>query len=178
MFVGRVNSTSFNDVKNRIVKFLGFGKNDVQSQKEAAPYGTDSNPIKNMVAIYAQTANGSESVVIGYINKNQLADVGEHRTYSTDSDGNLKASIWLKKDGAIEIKATGDTTQPVKINSGTYKAVLGDKNQTVLNNIATVLTTMNTWGLTVTPPLPDQTTAIAQIISDIGEILSQNVTLD
>ena len=177
MFIGRVNSTSFNDAKNRIVKFLGFGKNDVQSQKEAAPYGTDSNPIKNMVAIYAQTANGSESVVIGYINKNQLADVGEHRIYSTNSDGDLQAEIWLKKNGKILINADGDSTE-VQINSGTYKAVLGDKNQTVLNNIATVLTTMNTWGLTVTPPLPDQTTAITQIISDIGEILSQNVTLD
>lgn len=177
MFIGRVNSTSFNNAKERLIKFLGWGPNDVQSQKEASPYGTDSNPIKGMSAIYAQTANGSESVVIGYINKNQLADVGEHRTYSTDSDGNLKASIWLKKNGKILINADGDSTE-VQINTGQYKAVLGDKNQTVLNNIATVLTTMNTWGLTVTPPLPDQTTAIAQIISDIGEILSQNVTLD
>jgi len=177
MFIGRVNSTSFSNAKERLIKFLGWGKNDVQSQKEASPYGTDSSPIKNMIAIYAQTANGSESIVIGYINKNQLADVGEHRIYSTNSDGDLQAEIWLKKNGKILINANGDSTE-VQINTGQYKAVLGDKNQTVLNNLATVLTTMNIWGMTVTPPLPDQTTAISQIISDIGEILSENVTLD
>lgn len=178
MFIGRVNSTSFNDAKNRIVKFLGFGKGDVQSQKEAAPYGTDSNPIKNMVAIYAQTANGSESVVIGYINKNQLADVGEHRIYATNSDGDLQGSIWLKKTGAIELKASGDTSQLIKLNSGSSKAVLGDKTKDVLTDISTVLTAINTWGATVVPPLPDQTSTIAQIISGIQEIESQNVTLD
>lgn len=178
MFIGRVNSTSFSNAKERLVKFLGWGKNDVQSQKEASPYGTDSNPIKNMVAIYAQTANGSESIVIGYINKNQLADVGEHRIYATDSDGDLKGSIWLKKNGAIEIKATGDTTQPIKLNTGQYKAVLGDKLTTTLNDVVSLLSVINIWGQTVTPPLPDQTTAISQIISDIGEILLNNVTLD
>lgn len=176
MFIVRVNETSFSNVKERLIKFLGWGKNDVQIQKEAAPYGVDSNPIKGMVAIYAQTANGSESVVVGYINKNQLSEVGEHRIYSTNSDGELQASVWLKANGDTEIKA-GDSNK-VKINSGSSKAVLGDKTKDVLTDIVTVLTAINTWGETVTPPLPDQSSVIAQIYAGIPEIESENVTLD
>jgi len=101
--ITRVVSTSFDDLKRRIIKLTRFGKNDVKSAFECAPYGTDTNPIKNMVAIYSETAEKGRKVIIGYINPNQLADVGEHRIYSTDAAGNLKAFLWLKKDGTFQL---------------------------------------------------------------------------
>ncbi len=177
MFTAIINSTSFNNAKNRIIKFIGWGPNDVKQCAESMPYGLDSNPINNFTAIYIQSSSG-KMVVIGYINPNQKADTGEFRTYSTDKDGNLKGSIWLKNTGEIDILATGDTQQIIKLNSGSSKAVLGDKLTTTLNDIVTVLTAVNTWGLTVTPPLPTQAPTITKIISDIQEIQSQNVSLD
>ncbi len=103
MDIVKTISTDFDNVKRRIVKALRFGKDDTRTAKEAAPYGTDSNPIKGMYAVYAQTSNKKDRVIVGYLNKNQLAEIGEHRTYSTDEDGALKFWVWLKNDGTLEL---------------------------------------------------------------------------
>jgi hypothetical protein len=108
MFSGIVNSTSFDNLKRRLVKFIGFSKNDVQDHPESMPYGLDSNPIQKMVAIYAHLGNGGRTVVIGYINQNQLADVGEMRIYSTDSNGSLKTYVWCKNNGDLYLTGTAD----------------------------------------------------------------------
>jgi hypothetical protein len=84
----------------RVLKVLQFG---VKTADESAPFGVDSSPIKDMTAIYADTSNNSESVIIGYISKNQLAEAGETRFYSLDSNGGLKAFVWLKTNGDIEL---------------------------------------------------------------------------
>lgn len=104
----RLNDSTFNSVKNRILKVLRMGKNDVQTSFEAAPYGVDSNPIKDMEAIYGKTTKAGKTVILGYINKNQLAAVGENRIYSTDSNGNLKFYVWLKNDGTCELGGDAD----------------------------------------------------------------------
>jgi len=36
-------------------------------------------------------------------NINQLAGIGEHRTFSTDSDGSVKFYVWLKSNGTLEL---------------------------------------------------------------------------
>ncbi len=87
----------------RIIKFRRFGKSDVQTSPQVAPYGTDSNPIKDMIAVYSATSEKGETVIIGYLNKNQLADIGEHRTFSTDEDGNVQFFVWLKNDGTLQL---------------------------------------------------------------------------
>jgi hypothetical protein len=93
----------------RIIKVLQFG---VKTAEECSPFGVDANPLKDMTAIYADTSNNSESVIIGYINKNQIAGPGETRFYSLDSNGGLKAFIWLKDDGSIELN--GSTNSAVR----------------------------------------------------------------
>lgn len=103
-----VISAAFDSVKRRITKINRYGKDDHQTGPEASPYGTDSNPIAGMRAIYAETSDKGKQVIIGYINKNQLAGVGEHRIYATDSNGNLKFYIWQKADGTCEIGGSGD----------------------------------------------------------------------
>lgn len=104
----KLNSTSFDNLARRVVKLLRFGKNDVQSPIEAAPYGHDSNPIKDMIAIYGTTQRQGDTVVVGYINVNQLAEVGENRLYSTNANGDLQTYVWLKNNGDILLGGDAD----------------------------------------------------------------------
>ena len=69
----------------------------MQTSIEAMPYGVDSNPIKDMVAVYSETTGKGETVIIGYLNKNLKAEVGEFRTFSTDSNGGRKVLYLAKK---------------------------------------------------------------------------------
>jgi hypothetical protein len=105
-----VTKTISTSIKNavRFVKFLRMGKSDVQECRQASPFGVDSAPISDMAAIYAKTGEVGKPVVIGYINKNQIADVGENRLFSTDSDGNVVFYIHMKNDGTAEIGGDSD----------------------------------------------------------------------
>jgi len=100
-----VTKTISTSIKNavRFVKFLRMGKSDVQECRQASPFGVDSAPIEGMAAIYAKTSEVGKPVIIGYVNKNQIAEVGEYRTFSTDSDGGVQFYIHLKNDGTAEI---------------------------------------------------------------------------
>lgn len=110
----KILSTSVDSLNRRVVKFLRLGKSDVQTSQQVAPYGTDSNPIADMVAVYAPTEEKGKTVIIGYLNKNQLAAAGEYRIFSTDADGNLSTYIWLKADETMEIG--GDTDNMVRFS--------------------------------------------------------------
>jgi len=101
--ITKVISTSFDDLQRRFIKVLRKGKSDVQTPMEASPFGIDSNPIKDMIAVYGQTEEKGKTVIIGYIDKNKLAASGETRLYSIDNNGNLKTYVWLKNDGTMEI---------------------------------------------------------------------------
>ena len=101
--ITKVISTSFDDLRRRFIKVLRKGKSDVQTPMEAAPFGIDSNPIKDMIAVYGQTEEKGKTVIIGYVDKNKLAASGETRLYSTDNNGGLKTYVWLKNDGTMEI---------------------------------------------------------------------------
>ena len=145
----------------RIIKFLQFGP---KTASESLPYGLDSNPIKGMTAIYAATSNDAESVIIGYIQKNQLCEVGESRLFSTDENGVLKAYIWNKKDGTIEINGNDYTAvRYLPLNTGL-------QNQNILINIeltkiALAITTLG------------GSYALASITTDISNSESDSVKL-
>lgn len=89
----------------RIVKVQQFG---IKTAATASAFGDDSQPLENTTALFAKTSNNAEPVVIGYINKNQLAGPGEKRIFSVNSDGIVQAYIWLKKDGNIEFSGDDD----------------------------------------------------------------------
>lgn len=110
----KVISTEIDTIKRRVVKILRFGKSDVQTALECGHYGIDSNPIKDMVAVYAPTEEKGKVAIIGYINKNQKALPGEFRMFSTDANGTEKFYVWLKNDETIEIG--GDSNFAVKFN--------------------------------------------------------------
>lgn len=83
--------------------------------------GDDSHPLPgDSVATSTSTGAGNEHAV-GYIDtaNEPEADEGEKRLYSRDSDGAVKAVVWLKNDGSvliengsgvIEMAAGGDVT--------------------------------------------------------------------
>ena len=89
----------------RILKVEEYG---AKTAKVSANYGDDSQPLKNMTAIYSPTAVNSEPVIIGYINTNQVAEEGEKRIFSQSLDGSLSFAIHLKTDGSCEIGGNVD----------------------------------------------------------------------
>ena len=93
----------------RILKILGLGKEDIQTSYESMPYGIDSSPIKDMIAIQMESSERGKTVVVGYINTKQVADVGELKIYATNSQGVEQGSVHLKNTG--EIVASGTTIE-------------------------------------------------------------------
>lgn len=107
MQFSKVISFDFDSVKKRWIKILKSGKSDIQRVKEAGPMGIDSGALKDMIAIYSETSQQGHPVIIGYLNKNQLAKPGELRLFSTDPAGTLNYYLWFRNNG-IEINGIGN----------------------------------------------------------------------
>jgi len=125
----------------RILKFLGIG-GSASTASESMPFGIDSNPIADMIAIHSTTSNNAESVIIGYINKNQIAEVGESRLYSLDANGALKAFVYCKNDGILLLN--GDTYSGVRyepLNTG-----LGNQNTLINAELIKIQTAITSLG--------------------------------
>jgi hypothetical protein len=108
MQITKVISTRFDDIKRRLIKITRFGTVDTQEPLEVSPFGIDSNPVKDMVAVYGQTTGNGDAVIIGYILKDKIAEVGETRLFSTDANGALKIYVHLKNDGKIHFGGEAD----------------------------------------------------------------------
>lgn len=106
--LSKVISTATDRMGRIIVKILRFGRDDVQTAVQVSPFGDDSNPTKDMVAVYAPTSEMGKQVIIGYLNVKSLAEVGGKRLFSTDANGNKKAVIYLRSGGDIEINGDKD----------------------------------------------------------------------
>lgn len=90
---------------SRILKVSQYG---AKTADECAPFGDDSSPLKDMIAVYADTGEIGEPVIIGYLNENQLAKPGEKRLYSLNETGELSFYAWLKSDGTMELGGKTD----------------------------------------------------------------------
>lgn len=108
----KTDSTRSNSFGQRLIKFLRLGRNDVREVTQAAPHGIDSHPTKGLIAIYAPTGSNGTGSVIGYINPQALADVGELFLYSTDDQAAVQFRIKLRNNGTCEIG--GDTDNMVR----------------------------------------------------------------
>lgn len=138
---------SFIENGKRVLKVLQFG---TKTADEVGPFGIDSNPLKDMTAIYAETSNNSESVIIGYINKNQIAGIGETRLYSLDENAAVKSFIWLKNDGTIELN--GNTYSSVRYEP--LESGINAKDNLInieLGKISVVLNSLAPGSYTVAP---------------------------
>lgn len=90
----------------RTLKVINFGA--AKTAHQINPFGEDSVPVENMIAVYGKTANIKDPVIIGYINENQISAPGEKRIFSLDSDGDVAFSIHLKNNGTCEIGGNSD----------------------------------------------------------------------
>ena len=110
----------------REIKVRCFGSDDVRTANLLSPFGDDSNPIPNLRAVYMDTSNDSNPVIIGYINDQLAAEPGEKRLFSLDSEGKIAYFVWLKNDGTCELNGDADNAvrfSPVK--SGLEDMVTG-----------------------------------------------------
>lgn len=110
---------TFKENSKLIIKVLQFG---AKTAKQAAPFGIDSNPPDNYTAIYSETANAGESVIIGYINKNYITEKGEIRLYSLNDAGSVQAYAHFRKNGILEL------------NGSQYSAVLYENLKIAIDN--------------------------------------------
>jgi len=94
----------------RFLKVQRLGNNDVQTPRESMPFGVDSVPLdrEDFVAIVAESSEKGKPVVIGYINRNQIAQEGEMRIFSLKNNGQISQFIHLKGDETIEFGGNSD----------------------------------------------------------------------
>lgn len=102
----------------------------VDDTKTANPFGFDSSPTKNYIAILTQTSSNEEPVIVGYLNpRTPELNVGDSIMYATDEDGNITTKVILRGEGDIEISTETDinitvtgnvnvTAKQVNINNG------------------------------------------------------------
>ena len=100
-FLSKTISSEKNSWGQLLVKVLRMGTADVQLPKQANNFGIDSNPVKDMVAIYQRSSANGNAVIVGYLQKNSLADIGETRLFSTDQEGEVQMYVWAKNDGTL-----------------------------------------------------------------------------
>lgn len=151
LYVVKILSSSIDLAKRRVVKFLRLGSDDVQTSLQVGPFGVDSNAPKDMIAIYGATSEKGKTVIIGYVNKNALAEVGGYRTFSTDSNGEVKSVVYLRSDGSIEINGTDDNlVRYAKLKEG-FDALKADFNSLVTAYNSHIHITTATVGPTPTP---------------------------
>jgi len=109
----KLKSSSIEQGK-RILKVFQFG---AKTAKESSPFGFDSSAPENWTAIFGETSNKGESVIIGYINKNQLAEVGSSRIYAIGSSGEVVGYVHSRASGVLELNGSefsGVRFQPLK----------------------------------------------------------------
>lgn len=124
----------------RFIQVMAMGPDDIRESYECMPFGIDSAPLDGMVALYAETSNIEEPVIIGYINENQLAKMGELRLYSLDNNGVQSTFIHLKNNGTVEFMGnTHNLVRYTPLNNGLQQFV--QQMQTQLTLIAAGIST-------------------------------------
>lgn len=148
---GKLISNSIDSLGRMVSKFLRIGKGDIQEVVTSGSFGIDSRAVKDIIAIHAKTGVSGESVVIGFINKDCLSEIGENRLFSTDENGNLKQYIWLKNNGDIHFGGdVGNLTRYQELKSG-FDQLKTDFNSLVTAYNSHVHITTATIGATPTP---------------------------
>jgi hypothetical protein len=172
-----VISTTFDSLNRLKVKFLRMGKSDVQECLESSAYGTDSNPVKDMVAIYTPTGENGKNVIIGYINKNRLAEIGEHRIFSTNDQGVLSTYIWLKNDETMEIGGDADFMVRYSVLESAFNDLKGTVNDLVSAFNSHMHATAATGPPSIPTPIPSSIPAIPSTADISGAKIDEIKTL-
>jgi hypothetical protein len=128
-----ITLTRVKQATSQFIKVLRFGFSDVQTANNVAPWGVDSKPVKETLAVHVKTSQNSKGVIIGYVNNSDKTNEGETRIYATNNAGVEVFSILLKNNGTVEFG--GNTDNFVRYSE------LNSALQTFVTNLNSKLTT-------------------------------------
>lgn len=145
----------------RILKVQQYG---AKTADQVSSFGDDSAPLKDMIAIYAGTSEVGDNIILGYINKNQIAKPGEKRIFSLKEDGSISFEIYLKKDGSCVIGpgAADNAVRYSKLEQA-FNQLKGEFNALVALYNAHVHVTPAGVPSPATPPVPPAQSSTANI---------------
>ena len=155
-FLSKVISTAMS-AKERIIQVLRLGSKDIQEAEQVQPFGIDSNPIKNVMAVFSETSTSSEPVIIGYFNDSPKAEIGGVRFYSTNTSGAEQTYIYLRANGDIEIGGNTDNMVRYSALEIAFNQLRSDLNSLITtfnSHVHTGGTISGSTGTTATPGSP------------------------
>lgn len=101
--------TGFLDIVRNGAKFeqviVDVGGENFHSPKNFSSIGDDSTPLVDDYAIMLPIRGGGRFALCGYIDPDNARETqpGEKKLYSRDESKNIRAVVWLKNDGRIQI---------------------------------------------------------------------------
>lgn len=122
-----------------IIKVLQFGP---KTAKQISPFGIDSNPLENYTAVYSETSNAGESVILGYIHKNYITEKGEIRMFSLNELGQVQAYSYARKNGILELN--GDQFTAVRFEN--LQSAINEKDSLINAELAKISISISALG--------------------------------
>ena len=142
------------------IKVLRFGKDDVQTADQVLPFGVDSKPVNKTLAVFSNTSNKEQNIVLGYIYSSDNTNSGETRFYSTNTDGRSeKFYIKLTNDGICEFNGTDDNFVRYSKLQTAFDTLKADFNALVLKYNSHIHITTATILATAVPGVISPTTS-------------------
>jgi hypothetical protein len=159
------------------------------------PSGDDSPGLEDDRVYLGSIDGQGRSVVIGNLVVSQGAEAGEKILYSRDTNGNVKAKIYIKKDGGIEIEGAGADVEIFSDNNlvlqnGTDFAMRFNEFKTQIDQLRTdhdslatkhnthIHITTATVGATATPgTISPTTTTESPTTSDFTNVKIDNINV-
>lgn len=161
-------------------------KNDNANARIFNPPGVDARPLDGD-SCFTENSEDTEGGkdILGFIDpKNEpVAEKGEHRIYARDADGNIVATMHLKKNGIAELNGNVDFAVRYLELETAFNQLKGDHDAlvTAVENQATFYSTHNHQGVngpTGTPlPLPLPVYGESASTADITPAKVDNVKL-
>ena len=84
----------------RILKVFQFG---AKTARESMPFGIDSVPLSDMIAIFGSTSENGDNVIVGYINVNHKIQTALSSVGGVYVPGNITTDISSAKIDEISV---------------------------------------------------------------------------
>lgn len=177
-YISQVIKEAFRDIK-----VSAFGRNDTRTSFLGTSFGEDFIPPKGAKMVQISSTNSSESVIVCIVNKaDESLNVGEKVIYSTDDKGAVKAQIYLRNDGRIEVIATDKVEvkgTAVEFMEGSDNAVRYSKLESEFNELKSkynnLVTIFNAHIHTATGPTAPTTSPTTQGSPSAADITQSKI---
>lgn len=151
--IRRITQSSYNKLKQLV--YTVISARGTFTAEEYGPYGMDSRAPEDNAVLYDNTERDGDEVIIGVLNKDRKAEIGEVRLFCTDENGAFKFNVWLRADGTLFI---GDSDQP---SSFTNFAVKYNEALAEINKLKTTVDdVVQKWNAFATAYVPGGPTVV------------------